>query len=51
MVNVRIRRKYFHVSRLAGFAIAHEIKIGYFMPFKALKNDAYKVTIFDYSMN
>jgi hypothetical protein len=34
----------------AGFAITHEIKIGYFLTFKALKNDAYKVTIFDYSM-
>jgi hypothetical protein len=34
----------------AGFAIAHEIMIGYFMTFKALKDDAYKVTIFDYSM-
>jgi hypothetical protein len=33
-----------------GFSIAHQIKIGYFMTFKALKNDVYKATIFDYSM-
>jgi hypothetical protein len=35
----------------AGFAIDHEMKIDYFLTFKALKNDSYKVTIFDHSMN
>jgi hypothetical protein len=30
-----------------GFAIAHEIKIGYFMIFKVIKGDVLKVTIFD----
>jgi hypothetical protein len=34
----------------AGFAIDRENKIGYFMTFKELKSDAYKVTIFDSSM-
>jgi hypothetical protein len=34
----------------AGFAIVHEIKIGYSLTFKVLKKDVYKVTIFDYSM-
>jgi hypothetical protein len=34
----------------AGFAIAQKIKIGYFMTFKVLKDDAYKVAIFDYSV-
>jgi hypothetical protein len=29
----------------AGFAIAHEIKISYFLTFKALKNDVYNVTM------
>jgi hypothetical protein len=33
-----------------GFAIAHEIKIGYFLTFKVLRGNIYKVTIFDYSM-
>jgi hypothetical protein len=32
------------------FAILHDIKIGYFMAFKALKGDVYKVTIFDYNI-
>ncbi|KAK1663086.1 hypothetical protein QYE76_051245 [Lolium multiflorum] len=34
----------------ASFSITHEIKIGYLLTFKALKKDAYKVIIFDYSM-
>ena len=33
-----------------GFAIAHQIKIGYFLTFKVLRGDIYKVTIFDYYM-
>lgn len=33
-----------------GFAIAHDIKIGYFITFKVLKGDVFKVTIFDYNM-
>ena len=32
------------------FAIAHQIKIGYFMTFKVMKGDIFKVTIFDYNM-
>jgi hypothetical protein len=35
---------------LAGFAIANKIKIGYFLTFKTLKSNVYKVTIFDYPM-
>jgi hypothetical protein len=46
----RSRRKYFHGSRLGGFRNRSKIKIGYFMTFKVLKDDAYKVAIFDYSM-
>ncbi|XP_071685032.1 putative B3 domain-containing protein Os03g0621600 [Lolium perenne] len=33
-----------------GFAIAHDIKIGYLLTLKTLKSDVYKVTIFNYSM-
>jgi hypothetical protein len=33
-----------------GFAIAYEIKIGYFLTFKVLSDNIYKVTIFDYSI-
>jgi hypothetical protein len=33
------------------FAIAHQIKIGYFLTSKTLKGNVYKVTLFDYSMN
>lgn len=35
----------------AGFAIAHQIKIGYLLTFKVLKGDVYRVTIFDFSMS
>jgi hypothetical protein len=35
---------------LAGFAIANNIKIGYFLTFKIFKSNVYKVTIFDYPM-
>jgi hypothetical protein len=31
-----------------GFAIAHQVKIGYFMTFKMIRGDVFKVTIFDY---
>jgi hypothetical protein len=33
-----------------GFGIAHEIKIGYFLTFKMLRGDVFKVTVFDYTM-
>ena len=33
-----------------GFAIANEVKIRYFMTFKMLRPDVFKVTIFDYTM-
>jgi hypothetical protein len=33
-----------------GFAIAHQIKIGYFMTFKVIRGDVFKVTVFDYTM-
>jgi hypothetical protein len=33
-----------------GFAISRDIKVLYFMTFKTLKDDVYKVTIFDYNM-
>uniref|UniRef100_A0ACD5WJ99 Uncharacterized protein n=1 Tax=Avena sativa TaxID=4498 RepID=A0ACD5WJ99_AVESA len=33
-----------------GFAIAHQVKIGFFLTFKMLKGDMFKVTIFDYTM-
>jgi hypothetical protein len=32
------------------FSIANQIKISYFLTFKVLMGDIYKVTIFDYSM-
>ena len=32
------------------FAIAHQIKIGYFLTFKVPRGDIYKVNVFDYSM-
>jgi hypothetical protein len=32
------------------FSIAHQIKIGYFMTFKMLRGDIFKVTIFNYTM-
>ena len=34
----------------SGFAIAHQVKIGYFLTYKMLKGDMFKVTIFDYTM-
>jgi hypothetical protein len=33
-----------------GFSIAHQVKIGYFMIFKVMTGDIFKVTIFDYTM-
>lgn len=33
-----------------GFAIGHQIKIGFFLTFKMLKGDTFKVTIFDYNI-
>jgi hypothetical protein len=33
-----------------GFAIAHQVKIGYFMTFKVPRGDVFKVTIFKYTM-
>jgi hypothetical protein len=33
-----------------GFVIGHQIKIGYFLTFKVLRTNVYKVTIFDYSV-
>jgi hypothetical protein len=32
------------------FSITHDIKIGYFITFKVLRSDVFKVTIFDYIM-
>jgi hypothetical protein len=34
----------------SGFVIGHQIKIGYFLTFKVLRTNVYKVTIFDYSV-
>jgi hypothetical protein len=33
-----------------GFAIAHQVKISYFMTFEVTRGDVFKVTIFDYTM-
>jgi hypothetical protein len=51
MVKLReVEGKIFMDQGWAGFSIAHEIKIGYFMTFKVLKSNTYRVTTFDYSM-
>jgi hypothetical protein len=34
----------------SGFSIAHQVKIGYFMTFKVMRGDIFKVAIFDYTM-
>jgi hypothetical protein len=33
-----------------GFVIGHQIKICYFLTFKVLRGDVYRVTFLDYSM-
>jgi hypothetical protein len=33
-----------------GFAIAHQIKMGYFLTFKVMRGDIFNVTIFDDTM-